>query len=283
MTSFTLFPESSFFREGRAPALPSPAEVRTLNEASNDDQAKTIERPPPVKIPSLGLIVKYGTDVTIAEIETQVMMYERLRGQIPMSEVFGWIEDGNQRFLYMELIDGDTLQSRFPTMNEAERQGICKELRLMVNSWRALDQCEEQPYVGSVGKRPLNDYFVERRPDRSGPYLGANAVREFHNACGIDIDQDMAICFTHNDLCPPNILISHGPHPKVVGIIDWGQAGWYPLYWECSKSRRVGVRDENFTYALYQDWVKSYLPIIFDPMDEERVYHPWLYFMLSNI
>lgn len=108
-------------------------------------------------------------------------------------------------------------------------------------------------------------------------------MREFHDACGIEIEEDTPICFTHNDLCPPNILISKGPNPKVVGIIDWEQAGWYPSYWEYSKARRVGVIDEDFGYALQEEWTSKNLPQVFDDVDEERVYHPWLYYMLSCI
>ncbi|SPJ78902.1 uncharacterized protein FTOL_07293 [Fusarium torulosum] len=280
---FIIYPQSNFFQEDRAAALPSPTEVRASNEASDDVRAKNLDSPTPVKFPSLGLIVKYGTDVSAAEIETQAMMHERLQGQVPVPQVYGRAKDGDQKFLYMALIEGDTLQTRFHALSESERQAICKELRSMVNAWRALEQSKESQYVGSVGRRPLTDYSVIARPGRAGPYLGANSVREFHDACGIEIEEDIPICFTHNDLCPPNILISKGPDPTVVGIIDWEQAGWYPSYWEYCKARRVGVIDEYFDHAHQEECTSKYLPQIFDDVDEERVYHPWLYFMLSCI
>lgn len=146
--NFIIYPQSSFFREDRAAALPLPTEIRALNEVSDDFRAKSLDSPTPVKFPSLGLIVKYGTDVTAAEIEAQVMMYERLQGQVPVPEVYGWAKDGDQMFLYMVLIEGDTLQTRFHALNETERQAICKELRLMVNAWRTWKQNKECQYVG---------------------------------------------------------------------------------------------------------------------------------------
>ncbi|KAF5020383.1 hypothetical protein F66182_7591 [Fusarium sp. NRRL 66182] len=142
-----IFPQSSFFQERRAPALPSPAEIRALNEASDHTRAACFDHPPPVLIPSLGLAVKYGTSVTIAEVETQMLMSEKLRGRVPVPEVFGWADDGGQQFLYMSLVEGDTLQSRFSTMNESERQAVCKELRSMVKAWRTLTQ-ESDKYIG---------------------------------------------------------------------------------------------------------------------------------------
>lgn len=35
--------------------------------------------------------------------------------------------------------------------------------------------------------------------------------------------------FTHGDVSPSNILVKAG---RVVGIVDWEMAGWYPGYWE---------------------------------------------------
>lgn len=46
------------------------------------------------------------------EMETQMMVYERLRGRVPMPEVSGWEEDENQGFIYMEL----TLMERWGSM-----------------------------------------------------------------------------------------------------------------------------------------------------------------------
>jgi aminoglycoside/choline kinase family phosphotransferase len=116
--------------------------------------------------------------------------------------------------------------------------------------------------LGGAGKHPLNDYFVVQRPGRAGPYVGVNAVREFHAACRINIEEDIdvPVWFTHSDLCPPNILISHGPNPKVVAIIDFGQAGWLPWYWEYAKATRSGIVEENFNEDLQEEWREVYLP-----------------------
>lgn len=118
------FPDSSFFKEKRALALPTPADIRAVNQKSDYILATNFNRPQPVRIPSLGLFVKYGGDVTIIEAQTQIMVREKLRGRVPIPEVFGWTEDGGQRFIYMSLIEGETLQERWGDMNEHERQAI---------------------------------------------------------------------------------------------------------------------------------------------------------------
>jgi aminoglycoside phosphotransferase len=137
--------------------------------------------------------------------------------------------------------------------------------------------------AGSVGKRALNHIYVTRNQERAGPFLGADAVHKLYSTCGIDIDDNTPAVFTHNDLCPPNILLPRGSNPKVVGIIDFGQSGWYPSYWEYCKARRAGVVDDQFDFALAEEWSTKDLPQIIDAVDDERFQYPSLYFMLADI
>lgn len=87
--------------------------------------------------------------------------------------------------------------------------------------------------------------------------------------------------FTHDDLVPPNIILSPGPNPVVAAVIDWGQAGWYPTYWEYCKARRVRPNPEYFE-DLEEEWRTRYLPTILDLVDDETVYHIWLWFVLPE-
>ena len=83
-------------------------------------------------IPSLGLFIKYGAIVTLAEIEMQIMIYQHLHGQVPVPGVFGWAENGEQRFVYIALIESDdTLQRRWGGIAEEERMAVCAKLRDM--------------------------------------------------------------------------------------------------------------------------------------------------------
>ena len=146
-TTSTIY-DSSFFREHRASTLPIPAEVRAINEESGNIRATRFNRPPPVKFPSLGLIVKYGADTTVAEAETQNMVYKQLKGKVPVPEVFGWTEDGGQVFIYMFLIGGEPLEQRWGALNDEEREAVCKELNGMVKAWRLLEVPDQVLYVG---------------------------------------------------------------------------------------------------------------------------------------
>lgn len=79
---------------------------------------------------------------------------------------------------------------------------------------------------------------------------------------------DTPVVFTHGDINPQNILISTGPNPQVVAVLDWSQAGWYPAYWEFCKARQGADKGVEFG-----DWTGTYLPWILD--DEEVGIKKW--------
>ncbi|PYH71563.1 phosphotransferase family protein [Aspergillus vadensis CBS 113365] len=219
-----ILPESSFFQEGRAPALPSPAEVRALNLKTGNVAATSFNYPPSVIIPSLGLAVKYGLSVSIVEAQTLIMLREKFQGGIPVPEIFSWTEDNGQTFIYMSLIEGSTLADRCGSLDDDEKRALCKEVHRFVELLRTLEQDPRDKYIGNLDKKPLTDIYVIDRPELVGPFQGEDAVKQLQDACEIGIDDDIVspIVFTHNDLLPPNIMLTPGPHPKVAALIDLG-------------------------------------------------------------
>jgi hypothetical protein len=81
-----------------------------------------------------------------------------------------------------------------------------------------------------------------------GPFIDAGAFNDavqfwslywmpmeqrFPDPVGHLLPDDAAICFTHGDLHLDNIMISGEPGSRhVASVVDWGQAGWYPEFWE---------------------------------------------------
>ncbi|KAK0714409.1 kinase-like domain-containing protein [Apiosordaria backusii] len=277
------FPDTEFASNYPGKLLPSSADIRARNEATGHPRATNRNTPPPVRIPELGLLVKYGTKVTETEMETQRYVYRRLQGLVPVPQVLGWAEDDHQGFIYMSLIDAPTLAERWNGLSESERHSICHELHELVQRWRELEQDPEEVYIGAVGKRPLNDILIKDKSDLYGPWVGSDAVRIFQEACYIDLDDDAPIVFTHGDLVPCNILVTEGENPKVAAIIDWAQAGWYPSYWEWCKAKWVAMPQNDMDRAEQELWKQDYLPLIMQPLPETTVYHPWFYFALSNL
>lgn len=146
-----VFHESSFFKQHGAPAsLPSPTEVREIASQSGDVRSRRITRPPPVIFRSLGLLVKYGTEVTLAEGQCLLLVRKLLSPDVPVPEVYGWCKDSKQTFIYMQLVEGVTLEKSWETMVEKERVSVCSQLRHMVEAWRCLKQDTSYPFIGKV-------------------------------------------------------------------------------------------------------------------------------------
>jgi hypothetical protein len=59
-------------------SLPSVEEVREEALKSGNPRAKNHCRPPPVEFPALGLLVKYGSQVSIAEAHCLIFVRENL-------------------------------------------------------------------------------------------------------------------------------------------------------------------------------------------------------------
>jgi hypothetical protein len=138
-----VFKDSSFFTRPDTPsALPSPAQVRAAALPGRG------RRPLPVAFPTLNLLVKYGPEITIAEGQCLWAIRHLLHDLVPVPEVYGWCEDEGVTFIYMELIDGVTLEERWPDLSTTERQDICQQLRVMVDSMRTLRQPADDQFIG---------------------------------------------------------------------------------------------------------------------------------------
>ncbi|KAF2013356.1 hypothetical protein BU24DRAFT_349865 [Aaosphaeria arxii CBS 175.79] len=282
--------ESSFFQKPNAPkSLPSPAEVREVASRSTEPSAPLMTRPPPVRFSGLALLVKYGTEITIAEAQCLLFIRRKLPETVPVPEVFGWRKDGDQVFIYMELVDGVTLENSWETLVEDDRLAICHHLRHMIDSWRSLENNITPQFIGHVGKQPLLDIvFTDTSSPAAGPF---SSVSEFHDWFTSTfgpyrhvpvedipthpyrsfLPDDVPIVFTHADLHPRNIIVSSGPSPRVVAIVDWHQAGWYPSSWEYCKAR--------WTALSGGEWETKYLPLFLDSHD---CYNYWDYFVLAR-
>jgi hypothetical protein len=136
------FRESSFIVQYGIEKLPSPAKIRSLQKVSGSGD------PPPIRFPETGLLVKYGHGISIAEGQCLWAIRQFLRNNVPVPEIYGWREDGDETFIYMELIDGDTLQERWTALSSVDRVHLCEELREIITSLRRLEQSPGEKFIG---------------------------------------------------------------------------------------------------------------------------------------
>ncbi|CZT00017.1 uncharacterized protein RCO7_01750 [Rhynchosporium graminicola] len=127
------FLDTSFFTKHRE-RLPTPAEIR---EAAGFEGK--IWRPPPVSFPSLNLIVKFGR------------------------KVYGWCRDGEKTLIYMQLIEGATLEHEWPAMIVEEKYEICTQLHGMLHELRQLRQDPSDRFIGTINRQCAQDVIFQEK------------------------------------------------------------------------------------------------------------------------
>jgi hypothetical protein len=135
------FKDTSFFNRAGV-ELPSPSEVRSAAENPSD-----FSRPPPVVFRSMNLLVKYGSKITSAEGQC-LWAIKRFLPEVPVPEVYGWCRDGEITLIYMELVQGATLEMRWNCMNEQEKVAISEQLKGMVDALARFEQDPADPFIG---------------------------------------------------------------------------------------------------------------------------------------
>ena len=293
------FSGSGFFKRNlHHHELPSPAQVR--ERAAHGDRIADRHNSPAI-FAELGLLVKFGRYVTAAEgqclwVVGNSRCSKTRGGPVPVPEVYGWRTDDAETFVYQELIEGDTLLDRWAGLSHNDKLSITKHLRDMIQSWRnELRSDPADPYVGQVGRQPIGDKILFKRHTYfTGPFPSVRAFYDFWDDSQLwrtvrpekSSDPDPArkfltdgqpVMFTHGDLHRSNILLSRGPSnaaPKIIAIIDWNDAGWYPFEWEACKA--------SWTVTSHDNWGAEYLPRAIYPVPKSYM-NAWGHFCDTNL
>ncbi|KAI0074720.1 kinase-like protein, partial [Panus rudis PR-1116 ss-1] len=200
--------------------------------------------------------------------EHDVLQYlEERIPSIPAPRALGLVRVGTTLFLFMTLIPGVTLESRWPSLSKEAKIHVQHSLDEHFLALRQLKLPSGAPFGLPAGRRLCKDVRRDERVSTSPIYSEA-AFNDFllsspssHAAQGyIDwlrsmLRVDHCIVFTHADLHPRNVMVTSGPDGGVElsGIIDWESSGYYPEYWEHLKAMNTrSIKDTS-------DWW-DYLP-----------------------
>ena len=148
------FRESSFF--SRHSALPSPNEVRNrarLDEGLPTRTTKTGGRRRNVVLfPDVGLVVKWGSNISIGEGQCLWACQHLLPGVVPVPEIFGWYTNRevgkDEVFLYMEYVQGITLEDCWSSLSSEDKHTITSQLREMLIRMRQVQQDANDMFLG---------------------------------------------------------------------------------------------------------------------------------------
>ncbi|KAK8123179.1 kinase-like protein [Apiospora sp. TS-2023a] len=262
MMEKTYYPLPYFAAPEDLPApLPTIAEIEASEDVLKHSWSHRVARVGP------HYIVKYG--VGVQSIEGENMMFVKESNPslaIPtVYAIFSREQDEGDsdkypattiNYIVMEHIPGETLESRWGSLNPAAKGKVTTKLR---DYFHKLRQIPTPGYFGALGNRPFcDDGFVWHREDdeleeqlSSGPFdteaelLDALVAKyEFHSGSLLQGDRrneyyryvlprvlrSGSSVFTHGDLQRKNIIIRESDGEVVM--IDWESAGWYPGWWE---------------------------------------------------
>ncbi|KAJ8107641.1 hypothetical protein OPT61_g8724 [Boeremia exigua] len=176
----------------------------------------------------------------------------------------------------MSLVEGVSLTEAWAGMSK-EAQAITQtELSNYLRELQAL-RPPTPTYIGSCTGGPAYDHRLNNGLP-CGPFA---SEAEFNNALIAPMTRcprpdlvelyrqklvdDHKITFAHADLCGDHIYVDPAKG-KITGVIDWEMAGWWPAYWEYTKSL-FGNRYMPWWKALVANVLHAYR----DELEIERV------------
>ncbi|KAJ8111095.1 hypothetical protein OPT61_g6228 [Boeremia exigua] len=212
--------------------------------------------------------VKYSRSTTLSEAST--MQFIAQHTSIPVPRVHCAFERKGVTYIVMDNIRGKSLDSGWTRRSQESRTKVLDQLRSLVDEMRRVPP---PPGVGvaSVDGGPLYDMRL-MWPSRFGPF---STVKDFHRHVrgGLEEHPDHAPEITEliawHDNVRPEPVLTHGDissfnvlaeGDRVVGIVDWETAGWWPWYWEYSTAWNANPQNE-----FWRKEVDRFL----DPMPKE--------------
>jgi hypothetical protein len=148
--------------------LPSPDQVRAAASLLPFTAKRHI-----VPFPALGILVKFGplqgqTSETggvparftsLSEAQSLYAVRRFLGKRVPVPEVYAFVHDGSQSFLYMELVQGVTIRECWADLTDETKVDVCAQLKPMMEALRELEQDPSDSFIGKC--RFLNRLSIE--------------------------------------------------------------------------------------------------------------------------
>jgi aminoglycoside phosphotransferase (APT) family kinase protein len=69
---------------------------------------------------------------------------------VPVPEVYGWCREQGETFIYMQLVEGITLEQAWPNFDIEDKYEICQQLQRILENLRLLKQDPSSPFIGML-------------------------------------------------------------------------------------------------------------------------------------
>ena len=199
-------------------------------------------------------VVKYGLQVELEE--GLDMIYIKNNTSVSVPKVYALFKDveSNKKYIIMQRINGDRLDSIWPALDRIQKQAIALQIKTSIDELRKL---RSPGGYCSLGCKGLRDYFFytgygEESLGIEGPfktemdlndalikkYLASGDLpvgkADYYRRAFPEVLSGHPPTFTHGDMQRKNILVDK--ETGTITIVDWEFAGWYPSYWEYARA-----------------------------------------------
>lgn len=204
--------------------------------------------------------------------EAQTMKFVAMRTTLPIPRVWIALSWRGTQYTVMSRIHGVELEEAWDRLSDETKEHISKQLRGYISQLRAIPP-PSGTSICAVGGGPVRSPRLHEWDPVSGPFRDEEHLN-FQLRHRKPLDTMPAIVkkvqarhhplvFTHNDFFPRNIMIDEVTG-RVLAIIDWEGAGWFPAHWEYCISKNWG------RWKLWQrEWMDEYVPKIIPVFEEE--------------
>ncbi|KAF5362094.1 hypothetical protein D9756_002707 [Leucocoprinus leucothites] len=185
------------------------------------------------------LIIKFSRQPVKESIAT---MTAHAMG-LPVPRILCYTDQGPQKggYILMTRIPGETLWDSHRSYSDEELAAIMVEVGDCLQQIRRFRSPYGNAVCGPDGRR----IYTRAVPD--GTWRRRESPEDFHDdmlicarsekddypeeyaEVGKLKDKSYRVVFAHGDLHLGNIVVKDG---HLSGLIDWGDAGWYPEYWD---------------------------------------------------
>lgn len=221
------------------------------------------------------VVIKTGNRQAI-EREARNIQFIAQQTDLPVPKVYACMDlDDRKTALVMERIHGTTLQVAFHSLSEEEHTAIASQMaryiddlrqHTLLNHFGCIDGggfndvlFDPPPGLAFASGREFQDYWKLRFACSARPF-DVSAVESILDRYA---DDNVGV-LTHGDLATRNIMVNEG---KIVGILDWELAGYYPSCWEAIRMK--------WDVQAPLSWQKL-LPDIMSMYHDQSIAYSWM-------
>ncbi|KAG5651795.1 hypothetical protein H0H81_007381 [Sphagnurus paluster] len=191
------------------------------------------------------------------EARALAFVYEHT--SIPVPKIRRYVRKPSM--IVMDRIPGTSLYEAWPLLSPFQRILVAWTLRGYIEQLRHASAAYSRRHVpGPMYGSPLGcdspSVMLFDSQSHSLPTSGA-LIEYFNTLCRVPLDappgcrfiDDAPLVFTHNDLCPRNIILGEDGR---LWMIDFGESGFYPPWFEYLSM--IGVAENRFQPAEMSWW-----------------------------